>query len=288
MNDVFIYHHNDQDGRAACAVVLHWLENHDLKRLFNQTKVGIKILEVSYKDALTFDTIGPTDDVFIVDFSFKPNVMKELQDHTSNIVWCDHHATAESYGYDVPGLRDFSPKGLSGCEATWKYLFIDEEIPYWLWLLGDYDAWRLRDEDCFRFYEGLKLQNQSQNEDGIWRKLFKEGNSLVSKIVDEGRTAILYRDNYCQEMRKTFGYETELDGVRAYVLNVYGFGSKGLGEMMELYPLCICYIHDGLQFTVSLYSVSVDVGKIAQKFGGGGHGGAAGFVCSVLPFSPVN
>lgn len=38
------------------------------------------------------------------------------------------------------------------------------------------------------------------------------------------------------------------------------------------------------QFTVSLYSETVDVGAIAKAHGGGGHKGAAGFVCDTLPW----
>jgi nanoRNase/pAp phosphatase (c-di-AMP/oligoRNAs hydrolase) len=51
-----------------------------------------------------------------------------------------------------------------------------------------------------------------------------------------------------------------------------------------MYPVCIAYVHDGEKFTVSLYSTTVDVSKIAKKFGGGGHKGAAGFTCDKLPF----
>jgi nanoRNase/pAp phosphatase (c-di-AMP/oligoRNAs hydrolase) len=41
---------------------------------------------------------------------------------------------------------------------------------------------------------------------------------------------------------------------------------------------------DGSQYTVSLYSETIDVSVIAKKHGGGGHKGAAGFVCPKLPF----
>jgi nanoRNase/pAp phosphatase (c-di-AMP/oligoRNAs hydrolase) len=35
---------------------------------------------------------------------------------------------------------------------------------------------------------------------------------------------------------------------------------------------------------VSLYSEKVDVSIIAKNHGGGGHAGAAGFICRDLPF----
>ena len=54
---------------------------------------------------------------------------------------------------------------------------------------------------------------------------------------------------------------------------------------LRRYPVCIAYIHDGEKFTVSLYSESVDVSVIAKAHGGGGHKGAAGFICAELPFT---
>jgi nanoRNase/pAp phosphatase (c-di-AMP/oligoRNAs hydrolase) len=65
------------------------------------------------------------------------------------------------------------------------------------------------------------------------------------------------------------------------------FGSQGFVERFDEYPICIAYIHDGEKFTVSLYSKDVHVDKIAQRYGGGGHKGAAGFKCEVLPFFPT-
>jgi nanoRNase/pAp phosphatase (c-di-AMP/oligoRNAs hydrolase) len=75
-----------------------------------------------------------------------------------------------------------------------------------------------------------------------------------------------------------------IGGQKAYALNAYRFGSQGFGEKAKEYPVCIAFIYDGRQFTVSLYSETVDVSTIAKSFGGGGHKGAAGFVCKELPF----
>ena len=85
---------------------------------------------------------------------------------------------------------------------------------------------------------------------------------------------------------RSFGYTISWEGYDCYVMNVSMMGSKGFGEMFSLYPICIGYIFDGTQYTVSLYSEqnNIDVSKICQKYGGGGHKGAAGFNRKELPF----
>ncbi len=270
-----IFHHNDADGRCAAAIMARYCKNHGY---------DCEFIEMDYKDRIPVERIDPLDFIAIVDFSFQPEVMAEVRAKATHVVWCDHHVTAKDYGYDdVDGFRDFNDKGLSGCECTWRYCFPDVPIPEFAQLIGDYDAWRLqRTPECFEFYEGLKLFD-TRPASPLWECL-RIDPGLTKRTVTAGQWAIQYRDNYCAEIAKAFGYETEIGGQKAYAMNAYRFGSKGFGDKFHTYPVCLAYIHDGKKFTVSLYSESVDVSQIAKQFGGGGHKGAAGFVCEQLPF----
>jgi hypothetical protein len=151
-------------------------------------------------------------------------------------------------------------------------------------LLGDNDAWRLnRPEESLPFYEGLKMADLSP-ECGIWPFLLYDGEQQVQNIIERGEQIIRYRDAYCDRILKSYGYETTLDGFPALAVNLFGFGSLGFGDKFAKYKICISYIHDGRKYMVSLYSQFVDVSLVAQNHGGGGHAGAAGFVCDQLPF----
>lgn len=275
--NAIIFHHNDADGRCAAAIMAIYCRNHGY---------NCEFIEMDYKDCVPIERIKPLDFVAVVDFSFKPEIMAEVRKIATHVMWCDHHVTAKDYGYDdVDGFRDFSDKGLSGCECTWKACFPIIPIPRFCELLGDYDAWRLKFQpECFEYYEGLKLLNTDPSENySLWDALY-DGSASVNQIIESGKTAIQYRDNYCSEIAKAFGYETEIDGLKAYAMNAYRFGSKQFGERFRQYPVCLAYIHDGKKFTVSLYSESVDVSAIAKLYGGGGHKGAAGFVSEKLPW----
>ena len=275
------FHHNDADGRCSAAIVKRWHQT----RAFNERLIFV---EMDYARPVPIELIECGEAVVIVDFSFKPADMQATMAITdANVIWCDHHATAKDYGYYVPGVRDFSDKGMAGCECTWKFCFPNEKTPNWIRVLGDYDAWRMQEKDlCLPFYEGLKLEDQRPNGLwSVWESLFEDTtDGTADWIVERGRTAIEYRNNYCGELRTAFGYATTIRGHSAYALNAQRFGSQGFGDKFTEYPVCIAYIYDGRKFTISLYSESIDVSAIAKSFGGGGHKGAAGFVCEELPF----
>jgi nanoRNase/pAp phosphatase (c-di-AMP/oligoRNAs hydrolase) len=56
----------------------------------------------------------------------------------------------------------------------------------------------------------------------------------------------------------------------------------------EDYDIMIPFSFNGEEWNVSLYTKKdIDVGKIAIKYGGGGHAKAAGFRCKELPFSKI-
>lgn len=277
---IWIMHHNDADGRCAAAIV---------SRLWD-SKSDLKFIELDYN--MEVPVPSGADDVeriYIVDFSVKPDVMEKLLARGIALRWIDHHKSAQNYPYQyVPGLRDFKDKHLSGCELTWQYLFPDMTMPAAVRLIGDYDTWRLKEAPLsVNFHEGLKLCD-TQPGAPIWSTLLGEGEPyLVTTIADEGSLVIKYRDRYAQDIRKSYGYTTYFEGYHAYVVNLYKMGSAAAGnDNLSQYAVVLCYIHDGVRFVVSVYSKhpDVDCSNIAVKYGGGGHKGAAGFTCEVLPW----
>ncbi len=275
-------HHNDIDGRCAAAIV---------NKRFRSAR-DITFIEMDYKDSLDFNKIAPEEFVIIVDFSFKPEVMDKLISHVSgNIVWIDHHSTAKDYPYQyLPGRRSFEEKGQSGCELTWEFYF-PMDMPYAVQIIGDYDKWALKISDSKIFHEGIKLLDTEPNL-LIWDSLLSSWSlGECQPIIDNGRIASLYRDKYCENLCKSFGYEIELDGVKGFACNQYMFGSGGFGKKFQDYQFVAAYVHDGEKFTISLYSEKIDVGKLVVKVGKqfnaisyGGHRGASGMIIKKLPW----
>jgi oligoribonuclease NrnB/cAMP/cGMP phosphodiesterase (DHH superfamily) len=298
---VHVIHHNDLDGICAAAIVKKF---YDMMENPRRKMPKIVFYETNYNRPSPIKDMTRGDLVWIVDFSYPPGEMEnisraiELCDGdrrvTEQITWIDHHQTAAAYGYDhLPGLRDFTDKGPSGCELTWNYCFPTIETPEAVRLIGDYDSWRLQIPASKIFYEGAKIELLNPHA-ALWDTLLEDNEEIAKIISDWGRKVTAYRDNYTAMIRKAYGYEAfipdapgTLDGYGAYAMNLYGFGSGQFGDLFEKYPVVIAYVSDGHKFTVSLYSVAIDVGKIAKAYyGGGGHTGAAGFICRELPFKP--
>ncbi len=265
------YHHNDLDGRCAGAIVYQEYPN-------------CEMIEVDYKDAIDIEAIGPQERIFIVDFSFKPEVMKKVLERTRNVTWIDHHKTAMEYNYEVD-LAGIRTTKYSGCELTWQCLRpLGQKVPEAVLLIGDYDTWTFRYKHKTRlFHTGLGIHNTNPK-DSIWLSLL-EREDRIQSIIAEGKICDRYLNQFTAGYRSSFGYETDFHGHRCYAMNLYKLGSPAFGKRFKEYAICISFAFDGEQWTVGLYSDKVDVGHLAKQHGGGGHTGAAGFVCITLPFS---
>ena len=276
-----IYFHSDLDGRCAGAIAC--------RALRDQNKgAKVELIELDYKDEIVVKEINPYEQVIIVDFSFKPEVMEKVLLLTKNIVWIDHHKTAFEYKYseELRGIRD---NKFSGCELTWKYFYGKKEMPRAVELIGDKDKWAWKfGEHTANFNMGMKLYDH-QPEDKIWNRLFGLGAYFrlaeVSDIIEEGKICIKFRDQFCKDYAKSYGFETVFENYKCFALGIYMFGSEAFGDRMKKYDICLSYEYVGDSWIVGLYSIKdIDVSKIAQKYGGGGHTKAAGFVCRELPF----
>jgi len=287
MIKTLIVHHNDADGRCAAAIVIKARQ----KPLGNTA-----CIEADYKDirnaAWTENLLAfsrAAEEVWIVDFSFPPDLMEAIQFQKvfGGVVWIDHHKTASGYPYShLPGLRDFSNKGPAACELAWKFLFPRMAVPRLVTLVGDYDSWRLEhpESSAVRVALEAKAWARDPKSDG-WRAWLQDDDGAAALVAD-GYTMMEFRDGYCASMAKSYGFETRFEGLRCYAMNIYGMGSQVFGAKMKQYDACLSFVFDGKLFTVGLYSEreEVDCGAICKKHGGGGHKGAAGFQCDLLPF----
>ena len=275
-----IYHHNDLDGRCGGAIALRWAEGPISYR-------SIQLIELDYKDSVDVDSIQENERLVIVDFSFKPELMEKVLKKTTHITWIDHHKTAFEYKYsmELAGLRD---ERYSGCELAWMHFRSLFPMPHSVKLIGDRDKWAWKfGQETTTFNQGIKLYDTSPDSP-FWDGLFTDDADVTIKyICKEGETCIRFRDSFCADYAKGYGFETEFEGHKAFAMGLYMFGSEAFGQRIREYPLCLSFEFDGKNYVVGLYSETIDVSEIAKRYGGGGHKGAAGFVSANLPFSAM-
>lgn len=289
-----IFYHNDLDGRCSAAIAMR---NKELEAEA-EAQGGFDLIEIDYTDEVPVWKIRNGEPVFILDFSFKPDVMEQVMEKTQDITWIDHHKTATyDYGRELKGLRDVREKMFSACELTWMYFYRDKQMPDAVKFIGDRDkwAWKYR-KDSEPFNLGMRAFPHLP-QDNIWNILFVEdiegnieGNLFIDKVQRTGETCKNFRDNLCYDYMR-YGFECWLEYNKNHYLcfarGIYFFGSEGFGKNFEKYDICISFEFDGEKHVIGLYSSTVDVAEIAKSYGGGGHKGASGFLNPTMPFRRI-
>lgn len=278
------FYHRDMDGIASAAIIK--LEYPDCE-----------FFSIDYGEQIPkYPT--PKETVFVVDFSFPPEEMFAMN-RLFDLIWIDHHYTAiekyEDYkekNYEkgqIKGLRT-TTKGFAGCGLTWKYIKHNLNFPYSVRLLNDYDIWNHSDCNTLPFQYGIRStpNHPDNNFSELWSILLSDNTTtLIDKIIKQGDSILNFiHEENCQIL-KTCIQEIEFEGYKCLVANTFRGSSKTFDSVWcDAYDVMIVFQWRKTSFKVSLYSSKdeVDVGKICQKYGGGGHLHAAGFECKKLPF----
>ncbi len=273
------FHHNDLDGMCSAAIILS-------KYPYCET------ISMDYnKDPQPYiKSLLSGELVFIVDFSFKPEIMSQIC-QKSDVIWIDHHKTILDHPFnrpDVKGIRDISK---SGCELTWEYIYPNKDkmfdIPEVVKLIGDYDTWKMSMMNTIPFYYGLLIEDCKPENYHLWNKLFKNNLEDLNDILMQGEIILKYQKVFSKEFGTSYGFETLFNGHFCFAQNCYMRGSLQFEEKLDNYDICIIFAFDGTNYIIGLYSTKIDVAEIAKKYNGGGHKGASGFICKSLPFKKI-
>jgi len=287
-----LYHRGDFDGKCSAAIVkLHEPE--------------CELIGLDYEDMVTFAELGieKDEEVFLVDFSFEPvGRMLELHER-ADLLWIDHHKTAidavAATGTVIEGTQTV---GFAACELTWGAFSRTGSMPWAVHLIGRYDVWDHRNPAAMHFQYGMRARGDwDPNDTCAWSELFTS-DRLVRELIEHGRDVLRYEaaasERYAREFawRGRLGFPPDRRELNVICLNRGLASSKAFAVFdddtgADVYAAYV-QLPDG-RFKVSLFRPEHwrqiggrcnDVGALAEMFGGGGHAGAAGFVCDALPF----
>ena len=310
MKTACIYHSIDLDGWMSAAIVKHW----------SILNAPMYIDFIGYNYGKPIPDLSEYDKVIMCDISFsKEEMLKLVKEKQSNFIWIDHHQrtidetlqyifdnnTSEPSGYRTKGQLE------AACELTWKYFFLNEEMPEIVRLLGRYD--------CFG-HKGTDEEQQVLEFQYGARDLISDYEDAYNFLIDEIKNksvnlGIGLRGEHiysylCTEAMQTYknGFEvlflvniqhskeTAIVGfekLRYICINKERFNpiNFGIDYHKEGYDGAACFHYDAPfnQWKFSLYNDNgkVDCSLIAQQFGGGGHKGAAGFVLDFDEFNKL-
>jgi oligoribonuclease NrnB/cAMP/cGMP phosphodiesterase (DHH superfamily) len=273
-----IFYHLDPDGCCAAAIAAKYYAGEG------------KYIPWRHEMSFPYDEIAEGERVVILDINL-PRERDRLWARTKNIVWVDHHISAleknEEWAKEnsIPGIREV---GEAACVLAWRYFFPDQALPSIVALIGDQDIWRFEFGDATRaLHYGLDLVDISPLSD-FWQQHLVAGAGIetLEPLLVPGRAIHAYESKRRSRMVREYAYETEIAGHKAVACNLRG-NSALFEELEQKYVICIAYMFNGERYQISLYTLrdDLDVSKICESFGGGGHAKAAGFFADQIPWA---
>lgn len=274
-----ISHEDDIDGLGG--VILGYLAFKDIDYMLIHVKEQTEIVD--------FVKNSNYEKVFITDLGLEDKIADEINELGMNILHFDHHETnvyASKYAFSTVEIQR---NGISTCGTELFYLYLKEKN-----LLKDNALIKrfVEDTRAYDTWDWVKNNNVEAND---LNKLFSIVgiDTYISKMVDKLRNnnkdIFDETDKYLielntQEENKLIELSDksliirEKDGLKFGIV----FGNKFLSiignTLCNRHPeLDYMLLIDPLEKKVSLRSVRIDVSKVAESYGGGGHKYAAGF-----------
>lgn len=252
-------------------------------------------------------------DVFVLDFSFPRASVEALAREAHSTLLLDHHATPvrdwEDVLHDdaVTGCRQFVDAPLrltvafdmarSGARLAWDRFFPEQPVPRAIALIEDLDLWRFAYPETRAFGRALRLRPFSfETWDGIIAAAGTVGDGARSerfeRLMIEGGAIESFFSVEVERLASGAarvalpGHEGRM--VEGYAVNASAIFSSELGDALAArgssFGLVWQVLADG-RVKASLRSRGeVDVARIAEQFGGGGHPRSAGFALSLADF----
>lgn len=267
MKPIVIYHAHCLDGFTAAWAFYH--KHGD----------AMEYLPGSYQG-----TIPDVTDrhVFLVDFSYKRDIIEAMLLIAKSVTLIDHHKSAleDLWDLEAKGLSvKFSSLEMSGAVLAFNYVYGNKvKIPKVVLHIQDRDLWRFKlegtKEICAYLYnklEGIELKDWEQYINPR-ATAYKTMLSVGAALVEDHTKLAISAAKYTRPV--------VLGGLEVPMVNCMPFVSSEVGNMLAVdNPFGVTYIDrkDCRDFSLRSIGDKADVSKIAAEYGGGGHKNAAGF-----------
>lgn len=230
-------------------------------------------------------------EIYMIDFSLKKEALLEIERNAKSFVILDHHKTAEEAVTSIKEHR--FAKDASGCGLAWEYFFPSEPVPRLISYVqeGDLNFSRLP-----HTHEVLKVIYITPFTFEAFKTLEAElqTDAAFEKSVEIGA---IY-SNYFKRTSELLAEDAELvsfEGHEVYAVNVPRIFKHEVAQLLwrkhgHHFGIVWYETVDGAKSVSMRGDDVVDVSALAQKYGGGGHFGAAAFRVKAgesLPFKTI-
>jgi hypothetical protein len=220
-------------------------------------------------------------EVFILDYSFEPEVLRAMGLQARSITLLDHHISAQKR---LQGLALACPHRLyfdlsrSGAAIAWEHFHPGQPLPYLLQAIQARDLWSWDVQDARPFLAALDLLPLDF---AAWKSVLELDEAARSRMVERGAAMEARYESLCASIAEQPA-AIRIDGEAGLMVNAPGEFASAVGSLLAQrsgsFALVWRVDHLG-RLKCSLRSVkSFDVERLAARFGGGGHPQAAAFM----------
>jgi hypothetical protein len=237
------------------------------------------------------------DEVWLVDFSYPAAELKEIESVAKRLVVLDHHASAEAA---VRGCKEHAfDVNKSGARLAWEWFHGQEEAPFLVRYVEDRDLWKWELAGSREFNAGLRTWPLTVERYRLWVDGVgtESENRMADQMISAGKTVMRTNELLVEKLTAS-GRERWARFLGAYKAPIWEVSppseegvpcvnsptlqSEVCEELLRKWrtaPFAAVWWDEGQMRIWSLRSRKdgVDVSKIAEVYGGGGHRNAAGF-----------
>jgi len=284
--------HIDTDGHASAAIAYH-LGYRDSKA---------EVISYNYSDTsvITELDLMSSDFVILTDVSFTEKT-KHALDYIiekvgiNNVIWIDHHQSSidliDKYPEykKIKGIRN---KEFCGTYLTWLYFnqtLLFSNIPLYIKLINDHDLWIHNYTDTESFIYGLSINEDIKNPlSALWRSIINDPDIYTERCIEAGKYIKKYINSENKKLRDNLLFRGEMKiydmGKDSTTTLTYAAmntlnNSSVFGDVYNEVDVVIPFTYCNGEYKYSLFSHRKDLQlhKIAEAYGGGGHPSACGF-----------
>jgi oligoribonuclease NrnB/cAMP/cGMP phosphodiesterase (DHH superfamily) len=219
-------------------------------------------------------------ELYIIDFSYPKDILRDLNNRMKKLVVLDHHKTAEEDLRGEPyAIFDMNR---SGAVMAWEYFHPSIPVPTLLQMIQDRDLWTWKLPSTKPVLEALRVYGDgyTSEDPSVWDKYLEPDDEMI----DFGNKLLSYQDSMIESAvnKEKLKLVIVNGNLRTYITNTTVFVSE-IGN--KIYDGTYCdfstsYFIDvngivNLSFR-SKKDCGFDVGNLARKLGGGGHQSSSG------------
>ncbi len=234
------------------------------------------------------------EEIYFIDYLLSASEIKEYIEKNKRVTAIDHHITMKDAA-ELTHAPSFSLDN-SGAVLAWKYFHGNKKVPMLLKYIEDRDLWRFEMPKAKEILAGTNFSDERVYTFKGFDILVKnfEKASFRSKCIKDGKIVRSVFDGIIKNIA-THADKVKFEGRNCWVVNSPHMFASEVGNLLahkdKQIGMAIIWYAEGGVIKVSLRSRGFDVSKLAEKYGGGGHKRAAGFIIKdfkVIPWKVIN